>query len=61
MIDDGVTGFLVPFKDVKSMAEKVTLLINSISLRKEMGEQARLKIASKFDFNKNLKLLEELF
>jgi glycosyltransferase involved in cell wall biosynthesis len=61
MVDDGVTGFLVPYKDVKTMAEKVTLLINSASLRKEMGDQARLKISTKFDFNKNLKLLEELF
>lgn len=61
MIDDGITGFLVPYKDVKSLAEKVTLLINNASLRNEMGEQARLKITSKFDFNKNLKLLEELF
>lgn len=61
MIDDGITGFLVPFKDVKSMAEKVILLINDVPLRKEMGEQARFKIADKFDFNKNLKLLEELF
>jgi glycosyltransferase involved in cell wall biosynthesis len=61
MIDDGVTGFLVPYKDVKTMAEKVTLLINNAALRKEMGDQARIKISTKFDFNKNLKLLEELF
>ena len=61
MIDDGITGFLVPYKDVKYMAEKVTLLINNVSLRNEMGEQARLKITTKFDFTKNLKLLEELF
>lgn len=61
MIDDGITGFLVPFKNVKSMAEKVILLINNVPLRIEMGEQAKLKIAVKFDFNKNLKLLEELF
>ena len=61
MIDDGITGFLVPYKDVKSLAEKVVLLINNVSLRNEMGEQARLKVATKFDFTKNLKLLEELF
>jgi len=61
MVDDGVTGFLVPYRDLKSLAQKVTLLINSVSLRNEMGEQARLKISTKFDFYKNLKLLEELF
>jgi glycosyltransferase involved in cell wall biosynthesis len=61
MIDDGLTGFLVPYKDVKAMTEKVALLINNASRRREMGEQARLKISTKFDFTKNLKLLEELF
>jgi glycosyltransferase involved in cell wall biosynthesis len=61
MIDDGVTGFLVPYKDIKSMSEKVSLLINSAALRNEMGQQARHRITTKFDFNKNLSLLEELF
>ena len=61
MVDDGVTGFLVPFKDILTMAEKVILLINSASLRTEMGNQGRLKIAAKFDFDKNLRLLEQLF
>jgi len=61
MVDDGVNGFLVSFEDVKRMAEKVILLINSVSLRNEMGEKARLKVAEKFNFNANLRLLEELF
>ncbi len=61
MVCDGETGFLVPFKDMNSMAEKVTLLINSKELRNRMGEQARYRITSKFNFNKNLRLLEELF
>lgn len=61
MVDDGVSGFLVPGKDVQQMAEKVILLINNVTLRNNMGKQARLKIAEKFDFNKNLHLLEELF
>jgi glycosyltransferase involved in cell wall biosynthesis len=61
MVDDGVTGFLVPFDDMQSLVEKTALLIKSKTLRKEMGEQACKKISAKFDFNKNLKLLEELF
>ncbi len=61
MIDDGLTGFLVPYKDIKAMTEKVALLINNVSRRHEMGKLARLKISTKFDFDKNLKLLEELF
>lgn len=61
MIADGVTGFMVPYKDVKSMAEKVKLLIDSVTLRNEMGQQAKLLISTKFNFSKNLSLLEELF
>jgi glycosyltransferase involved in cell wall biosynthesis len=61
MVDDGVTGFLTPFNDVPELAEKVIQLINNPDLRKEMGEHARKKISSKFDFYKNLQMLEDLF
>lgn len=61
MVDDGVTGFLTHFDDVPELAEKVIQLAKDPALRKEMGEHARKKISSKFDFYKNLQLLEELF
>ena len=61
MVVDGISGFLVPGKDVQRMAEKVILLIKSVELRNDMGKEARLKIADKFDFDKNHRLLEELF
>jgi len=61
MVDDGITGYLTPFGDIRQMADKVIHLINNPELRKEMGEHAKNKISSKFDFYKNLQLLEELF
>ncbi len=61
MVDDGVTGYLTPFGDITALADKVMLLINNPDLRKDMGENAKNKISSKFDFYKNLQLLEELF
>lgn len=60
MVDDGKTGCLVPFRDVQSLSDKVTFLSTNASLRKRMGENARQKITEKFDFNKNLQLLENL-
>lgn len=39
---DGQTGYLIPIKDSRSLAEKLKILIDNSSLRKEMGSRARL-------------------
>jgi glycosyltransferase involved in cell wall biosynthesis len=46
LINDGVEGFLVPPRDVDAVAEKLRLLANDISLRREMGRRAREKVQS---------------
>jgi len=47
-IISGKTGYIVPFKDVDSMYEKVVELRGDESLRKQMGENGRNRIIKKF-------------
>lgn len=54
IVDDGVTGFLVPQKDVQALANKLEYLILNPEVRKLMGE-AGLK---KFKENYTLEIFE---
>ena len=40
LIEDGVTGFLVPNRDADSLSEKLTLLLDNYNLHQQMGEKA---------------------
>ncbi len=49
---DGETGFIVPVKDGKAVAEKMLKFIENEDLIKEMGEKSRAYCKEKFDVNK---------
>jgi glycosyltransferase involved in cell wall biosynthesis len=48
VVDDGVTGFLVPIRSPRAMAERVDQLLADPALRARMGAAARLKLETKF-------------
>ena len=48
MVDDGKTGFLVPQKDVVSLAGKLETLIADPVLREQMGDAGHLKYKNEF-------------
>ena len=50
-IEDGISGFVVPVKDVSAMREKVDILIANSSLREEFGNRARLIAEKKLDIS----------
>ena len=54
IIDSGINGFVVPKKDVKSLAEILKKLILDVSLRERMGKAAKLK----FDNNYRVAIFE---
>lgn len=64
VVEDGVTGFLVPQKDSNALAEKLELLIKDPELRLRMGRAGREKYEKEFTltiFEKRMKeILEEL-
>jgi glycosyltransferase involved in cell wall biosynthesis len=48
IIDDGVTGFLVPPGDAPALAEKISTILADDELAKRMGEAARKRGLEKF-------------
>ena len=61
LVKDGSSGFLVPERDVKIMAEKLALLANSSTLRTEMGLAGRKYVEDNFNVHKLNYRLSELF
>lgn len=55
VVENGVTGFLVPQKDAKALSEKLELLIKNPELRSQLGRAARLKHEREF----TLKIFEQ--
>ena len=49
---DGVNGFLVPIRDARAVAEKMTWFIEHREKIQEMGAQSRTYAAEKFDVHK---------
>ena len=52
IVDDGVTGFIVPPKDAKILAEAIIRLLGDEKLRKEMGENAYKKMKEELSWDK---------
>ena len=48
IVEDGVTGFLVPKKNAEALAEKLEILINNPKLRQQMGKAGRQKYETEF-------------
>jgi hypothetical protein len=48
VIEDGISGILVPPEDYVSLAESILNLINNNALRRNMGEKARERIKNNF-------------
>ncbi len=48
LVEDGVTGFLIPQRDVISLADKLEVLIKDPDLRKRMGSAGRAKYEAQF-------------
>ncbi len=59
LVQDGISGFLVPEKDVDALAEKCEYLISHPQRRMEMGRSGRKFVEENFEISKlNQKLVE---
>ncbi|MGH8003658.1 MAG: glycosyltransferase [Limisphaerales bacterium] len=61
VVQDGVTGFLVPPGDVNAIAEKIELLASDEDLRRRMGRVGREFVQKNYDWNENAKIMERLY
>ena len=51
LVEDGVSGFLVPEQDVTTLAEKLALLIKYPERWPEMGKAGRLQVENHFEIH----------
>ena len=60
VVEDGVTGFLVPQKDAVALADKLEILIKDPELRLKMGQAGRLKYEQEFTLERFEKRMVEI-
>lgn len=61
VIEDGVSGFLVPRRDVEAMAGRILQLVEDSELRRKMGGAGRSISQTKFNLEKNVRQLVQLY
>lgn len=61
IVDDGVTGFLVPQKDSDALAQKIEILIKDKELREKMGQAGREKFLEKYTLEKFEQNMKKVF
>ncbi len=61
LIEDGVSGLLVPEKDETALADAIQRLIEDAELRESLGRNARKQVEEHFDLKTNAKELVRLF
>jgi glycosyltransferase involved in cell wall biosynthesis len=61
LVEDGVSGILVPPRDETALARAVLQLAQNETLRTEMGNRGRRSVEERFDIGKNIGELAALF
>ena len=61
LIEQGVSGLLVPQKDARALADAITALLAAPELRQRLGQAAREKVCREFDAEANVRTLQQLF
>jgi glycosyltransferase involved in cell wall biosynthesis len=61
IIDDGITGFLVPERDVATLADRLLRLAHDPDLRERLSRAAREKMLRQYDNRVRVRALEELY
>jgi glycosyltransferase involved in cell wall biosynthesis len=56
-VDDGISGLLVPQRDVAALADAIERLLGDSVLRRRMGRAGRQIVVSRFDVATNVELL----
>jgi len=61
VVIDGVTGYIVPAQAPLEMAEKLLLLLNDCSMRRQMGARGRERVVERFSIAETTRHYEELY
>ena len=61
LIEDGISGFLVPERDAEAIADKVLYLIEHPEIWTDMGASGRKRVEQKYDMNKLNERLVDIY
>jgi len=61
IIEDGVTGYLVPERDVETLAASLSKILTNGGLQQKMGRAARLKMEREYDIKQRMQELESIY
>ena len=61
IIEDGVSGLLVPCKDSKAMARAILLLLSDHDKAEQIGHAAKQRVAEKFTIEKQVASVQILY
>ena len=61
VVQDNVTGFIVPPKNPEATAEAIEKLILDENLRNKMGVAGREFVLKNYEWSKNAKIMENLY
>lgn len=61
IIDDGVTGFLVPERNVNALSHRLGMLLDDPDLRSRMAAAARAKMEREYDLVHQVAALESIY
>lgn len=61
IIEDGISGFLVPPDDPTVLAEKIDYLLTNVKLREKIGMNGAKRVRDKFLLEFNVKKIERLY
>ncbi len=61
VVDDGLTGYLLPVGDVEGMAERSIEILSDDDLRRKMGKRAREMAVERFDEQKIVPVYRQMY
>jgi glycosyltransferase involved in cell wall biosynthesis len=60
-VEDGVSGFTVPMKDPKTLAEKIIYLLKTKDIREKFGQRSRAIIDEKNNYYREMQKVEDVY
>jgi glycosyltransferase involved in cell wall biosynthesis len=61
IIEDGISGFLVPPSDPKALSEEIEYILSNSDIWQKMGENAKKRVKTNFNIELNLRKLEQVY
>jgi glycosyltransferase involved in cell wall biosynthesis len=61
LVEDGISGFIVPPGDSDSLAMRLRQLLDDPAMRRRFGEAGRVRVAAEFDITRSAEALDALF